>query len=142
MKNKKINRRLILCSISTLFAAIVVITALWVFEENTTLYMTPSEVLTKDTKGKIIRVGGLVESGSLHFLDDNQTLEFTITDMNNILIVRYTGIIPNLFAEDRGTVAKGTIQSDGIFIATELLAKHDENYMPPEVAKSLNIIKH
>jgi len=141
MKSSKANRRLILCFISTLCAGIAVATALWVFDENATLYMTPSDIASKPMDGKTIRVGGLVEKGSLHFLDDGKTLKFSITDMNNTLVIRYCGIVPNLFAEERGTVAKGSMQSDGTFLASELLAKHDENYMPPEVARSLKLIK-
>lgn len=134
---KKIHRRMILCSVTALFVSIAVILSLWAFNDNATLYFTPTELLSKGIKGKIVRVGGLVEPGSLHFLDDSKTLEFTISDLNNALAVRYLGIIPNLFAEGQGTVIKGYLDEDGFFIASELLAKHDENYMPPEVAKSL-----
>lgn len=140
LKSRK-NRRIGLLFFSLLFFAVSVYIALFVFKENATLYMTPTEVFQGKAYGKkFIRVGGLVEKGSLHFLDDNNTVEFIITDMNNTLTVRYGGIIPNLFVEGSGTVATGFLQEDGVFFATELLAKHDENYMPPEVAKSLNIL--
>jgi cytochrome c-type biogenesis protein CcmE len=112
--------------------------ALWLilknFNENIVFFFSPTELSDKNIKEQIIRVGGLVKYGSIH--KNGQVLEFTITDNNKDLRIKFTGMPPNLFRENQGIVAKGMLV-DNMFIADELLAKHDENYMPKEVAKSL-----
>ena len=141
MKHRKEKiKRVQLLIYSFLFFLISVYIALITFKDKATLYITPTDIIDGKAEGKgVIRLGGLVEKGSLHFMDDNQTVIFRISDMNNSIIVKYKGIITNLFVEGSGTVATGTFEKDGTFLATELLAKHDEKYMPPEVAKTLEI---
>lgn len=135
--NEKIKRLQLLIS-SFLFFLVALYIALSTFKEKATLYITPTDVINGKAEGKsVIRIGGLVEKGSIHFTDDNQTIVFRVSDMNNSLLVKYKGIIPNLFVEGSGTVATGILEKDGTFMATELLAKHDEKYMPPEVAKTI-----
>jgi cytochrome c-type biogenesis protein CcmE len=98
---------------------------------NIALYVTPSEVVAgKAPKGKAFRIGGMVRDGSLK--RDNLTVHFVITDTAKDIPVAYTGILPDLFKEGKGAVVQGHLGEDGNFTATEVLAKHDENYMPPE----------
>ena len=108
-----------------------------VFNDNIVFYFTPSELLQKN-KSNIktpFRIGGLVKENSLKQNDDN--IEFVITDLNSEIKVQYKGLLPALFKEEQGTVALGVLNESGIFIASNILAKHDENYMPKEVADSL-----
>ena len=100
-------------------------------DSNIALYVTPSEVVAgKAPKGKAFRIGGMVRDGSLK--RDNLTVHFVITDTAKDIPVAYTGILPDLFKEGKGAVVQGKLGDDGNFTATEVLAKHDENYMPPE----------
>jgi cytochrome c-type biogenesis protein CcmE len=100
-------------------------------DSNIALYVTPSEVVAgKAPKGKAFRIGGMVRDGSLR--RDNLTVHFVITDTAKDIPVAYTGIRPDLFKEGKGAVVQGRLGEDGNFTATEVLAKHDENYMPPE----------
>jgi cytochrome c-type biogenesis protein CcmE len=100
-------------------------------DSNIALYVTPSEVVAgKAPKGKAFRIGGMVRDGSLR--RDNLTVHFVITDTAKDIPVAYTGILPDLFKEGKGAVVQGRLGDDGNFTATEVLAKHDENYMPPE----------
>ena len=109
-------------------AAAFVLNAL---DSNIALYVTPTEVLAgKAPKGKAFRIGGMVRDGSLK--RDNLTVHFVITDTAKDIPVAYTGILPDLFKEGKGAVIQGRLGDDGSFTATEVLAKHDENYMPPE----------
>jgi len=86
---------------------------------------------------RAIRVGGMVVEGSIQRSSTDLTTTFQVTDYSGVVTVSYTGILPDLFAEGEGVVASGTLQSDGSLLASEILAKHDENYMPPEVAEAL-----
>jgi len=100
-------------------------------DSNIALYVTPSEVAAgKAPKGKAFRIGGMVREGSLR--RDNLTVHFVITDTAKDIPVAYTGILPDLFKEGKGAVVQGRLGTDGNFAASEVLAKHDENYMPPE----------
>ena len=100
-------------------------------DSNIALYVTPSEVAAgKAPQGKAFRIGGMVREGSLK--RDNLTVHFVITDTARDIPVAYTGILPDLFKEGKGAVVQGRLGGDGNFTATEVLAKHDENYMPPE----------
>lgn len=110
-----------------------------VFNDNVIFYYSPTELATKQLKNldKPFRVGGLVKDGTLKKSADGLQIEFVITDLEHDLKIRYKGMVPNLFQELQGTVALGALGSDGVFVATELLAKHDENYMPKEVADSI-----
>lgn len=106
------------------------------FRDNIVFFRTPTELVTKPVKAnEQIRVGGLVKEGSIEKSDSGAT--FIITDNNNDLFVKYTGILPTLFREGQGVVAYGSMSTDKTFNAQEILAKHDENYMPPEVYDEL-----
>lgn len=106
-------------------------------DSNIALYVTPSEVAAgKAPKGKAFRIGGMVREGSLK--RDNLTVHFVITDTAKDIPVNYTGILPDLFKEGKGAVIQGRLGDDGNFTATEVLAKHDENYMPPEAKDAVD----
>ena len=116
-------------------AAALVLTA---FEDNIVFFYSPTDITQKDLRpGQTVRLGGLVEADSIKKADDGVTTEFVITDTNKTISVRYAGLLPDLFREGQGVVTQGTLGSDGIFLASEVLAKHDENYMPKEVADAL-----
>ena len=105
-------------------------------DSNIALYVTPSEVAAgKAPQGKAFRIGGMVKEGSLR--RDNLTVHFVVTDTAKDIAVAYTGILPDLFKEGKGAVIQGRLGPDGGFTATEVLAKHDENYMPPEAQHAL-----
>jgi cytochrome c-type biogenesis protein CcmE len=108
------------------------------FRSNLVYFLSPTEVLEgkASTKG-VLRIGGLVEKGSLKKTPESLKVEFSVTDNNERLTVRYEGILPDLFREGQGVIAQGRLQPDKVFVADQVLAKHDENYMPPEVAKTL-----
>ncbi len=115
-------------------AAALVLNAL---DSNIALYVTPSEVAAgKAPQGKAFRIGGMVKEGSIK--RDNLTVNFVITDTAKDIPVAYTGILPDLFKEGKGAVVQGRLGSDGRFAATEVLAKHDENYMPPEAQHAVD----
>lgn len=112
--------------------------AMTALRQNITFFYSPSDILSGTSelpKDKNFRLGGLVKPGSITRTGMN--LNFTVTDNLHEISVTYEGIVPSLFAEGQGVVATGRMGSEGIFIASQLLAKHDENYMPPEVARSL-----
>jgi cytochrome c-type biogenesis protein CcmE len=110
---------------------------LYALRENVSAFYSPTEVHEgKAPQNRIFRIGGLVQVDSLVRLPDGVSMRFVVTDGPYEIPVRYTGILPDLFREGRGAVAQGRLEN-GIFIATEVLAKHDENYMPPEVAQAL-----
>jgi cytochrome c-type biogenesis protein CcmE len=106
------------------------------FQDNIVFFRSPTEVAEgKVAPAQRVRIGGLVEAGSV--LKDGENVSFAVTDMAATLKVKYTGLLPDLFREGQGIVAEGTLGPDGVFIASEVLAKHDENYMPREVADAL-----
>ena len=110
---------------------------------NIALYITPTEVAAgKAPKDKLFRIGGLVKEGSISRQADGVTISFAITDTEQSIPVHYKGILPDLFKEGKGAVAQGKLKADGTFVATEVLAKHDENYMPPEAAEALKQAGH
>ena len=114
-------------------AALLILNAL---NSNIALYVTPSEVAAGQApKGQAFRIGGLVKQGSLK--REGLTVHFVITDLVKDIPVSYTGILPDLFMEGKGAVIQGRLNPDGQFIASEVLAKHDENYMPPEAKHAL-----
>ena len=105
---------------------------------NIALYISPTDVAAgKAPQGKAFRIGGMVKEGSIRREADGVTLSFVVTDTEKDMAVRYKGILPDLFKEGKGAVAQGKVGDDGIFVATEVLAKHDENYMPPEAAQAI-----
>jgi len=108
------------------------------FRSNLVFFYSPTEVLAgKVTTNKTFRIGGLVEKGSVHKSPDGLQVEFIVTDRNKQIPVHYEGILPDLFREGQGVVAQGRLQNGNVFIASEVLAKHDEKYMPPEAAQAL-----
>jgi len=108
------------------------------FQSNLVFFFSPSQVAANEApKGKSFRIGGLVEEGSVKRQSDGITVSFVVTDTAKNIPVVYTGILPDLFKEGKGVVAQGKLSSDGVFRADEVLAKHDENYMPPEAADAL-----
>ena len=124
---------LIAVLIGSLLATWLVVSAL---SENMNLFYSPSEILGVDIdENVIIRAGGMVKQGSIEKSKDSLNVRFTVTDYQNELIINYEGILPDLFDENAGVVVRGNLKTDGTFKAIEVLAKHDENYMPPEVAK-------
>jgi cytochrome c-type biogenesis protein CcmE len=127
---------LIAILIGSLLATWLVVSAL---SENMNLFYSPTEIkeanINQDT---LIRAGGMVKKGSIYKSKDSLNVSFTVTDYQNELIINYEGILPDLFAENAGVVVRGNLTPEGTFRAIEVLAKHDENYMPPEVAKLLD----
>lgn len=116
-------------------ASVLVITAL---RSNIAYFYAPAQVAANEAPmGQLIRVGGMVKDGSLKREADSLRLEFVVTDNVADITVRYEGILPDLFKEGQGTVARGRLQSGNVFIAEEVLAKHDESYMPPEVTEAM-----
>jgi cytochrome c-type biogenesis protein CcmE len=112
--------------------------ALSAMRDNLVFFYSPSDLAAKPTPlGRRIRIGGLVENGSVHRIGDGTTVAFSVTDTTTELPVRFTGVLPDLFREGQGVVAQGELGKDGVFVANEVLARHDEKYMPPEVAKAL-----
>jgi cytochrome c-type biogenesis protein CcmE len=115
-------------------ASVFVLQAL---DSNIAFFVTPSEVAAgKTPQGKAFRIGGMVREGSLK--RDNLTVHFLITDTAKDVPVAYTGILPDLFKEGKGAVVQGKLGPDGVFTASEVLAKHDENYMPPEAQHAVD----
>jgi len=112
---------------------------LYALKNNVSLYFTPTQVYNKEApQGRNFRIGGLVEVGSVMRRNDDLTVHFSITDNTRSMQVIYKGILPDLFKEGKGVVAQGKIEADNIFHAEEVLAKHDENYMPPEAKDALD----
>lgn len=111
---------------------------LMAFNANIQLFFMPSQVHAGHApKGQVIRIGGLVENGSIQRAPDSLKIRFNVTDNHQKITVTYEGILPDLFREGQGVVTIGKLQEDGTFLASEVLAKHDENYMPPPVADGL-----
>ena len=108
------------------------------FQSNLVFFFSPSQVMASEApRGKAFRIGGLVEAGSLKRQADGLTVSFRVTDTAQTITVVYTGILPDLFKEGKGVVAQGRLGAGGVFEATEVLAKHDENYMPPDAAHAI-----
>ena len=137
MLSKKARSRIVVLTFLLVLAIVVVFVVLKSLEENVVYFFSPTEIYNKEniSFNKKIRVGGLVKEGSI---TNNQTsVNFIVTDLNNEIIVSYSGSLPNLFSEGKGVVAEGKLKDKKYFIADKILAKHDENYMPPEVSKAL-----
>lgn len=117
---------------------LVVALVLNAFQSNLVFFFSPTQVAAGEApKGKSFRIGGLVKEGTIKREADGVTLRFVMTDTERDMIVAYKGILPDLFKEGKGAVAQGKLGEDGVFVASEVLAKHDENYMPPEATKAL-----
>jgi len=116
-------------------ATALVLTA---FEQNMLYFYTPTQIASGEApEGRRLRVGGLVERGSVRRLSGALEVRFDVTDLDRSVTVAYAGVLPDLFREGQGVVAHGRLGADGLFEADEVLARHDENYMPPEVAEML-----
>lgn len=136
MKRKTLRLYVVIISLALLgIATMLVLNA---FNREIVFFFSPSEIAAaQPAAGQIIRLGGLVETGSVHKLDDGATVSFKVTDLKAATEIAYRGVLPDLFREGQGVVIEGAFNDSGHFVATQVLAKHDENYMPPEVAKAL-----
>ncbi|THF60302.1 cytochrome c maturation protein CcmE [Pseudothauera rhizosphaerae] len=133
------NKRLLLVGggVALLVAAVALV--LSAFQQNLVFFHTPSEVVAgKAPVGRTFRIGGMVEAGSIKREADGLTVNFAITDTAKVIPVSYRGTLPDLFQEGKGAVVQGTLGPDGRFVASEVLAKHDENYMPVEAQYALD----
>ena len=141
MLSRKVKPRIYILIIFFGLASVAIYFIFKSLEDNVVYFFSPSEIYSKPNilNNDKIRVGGLVKEGS--FVKVNNTINFIITDLKNEVIVTYIGITPNLFAEGKGVVAEGQLKDRKYLIADKILAKHDENYMPPEVSKSLENAK-
>ena len=132
------HRRLILIVAGLALLGVTAALVLTAFNKNLVFFFSPSQVADKEAPvNKTFRLGGMVEKGSLKRMSDGLTVEFLVTDTAKTIPVRYKGILPDLFSEGKGVVAQGRLDADGTFVATQVLAKHDENYMPPEAADAI-----
>ena len=136
MKPRTKRIAIVACGLAALaVAAGLVLTA---FQQNLVFFFTPSQVAAKEApQGKTFRIGGMVEKGSISRQADGLTVRFMVTDTAKSIPVMYRGALPDLFREGKGVVAQGRVGADGVFVASEILAKHDENYMPPEAAEAV-----
>ena len=137
MLGKKVKSRIIFLLLLALLATVVIFFILKSLEENVVYFFSPSEIYDKPniTFNEKIRIGGLVKEDSI--VKEQTSIKFIITDLKREIIVSYSGPVPNLFSEGKGVVAEGELRDKKYFVANEILAKHDENYMPPEVSKAL-----
>jgi len=136
MKPRHKKLTIIIVSVAALGLAITLV--LDAFQSNLVFFFSPTQVAANEApQGKSFRIGGLVEEGSVKRQSDGVTVSFVVTDTAKFIPVLYTGILPDLFKEGKGVVAQGKLSPDGVFLADEVLAKHDENYMPPEAAAAL-----
>jgi cytochrome c-type biogenesis protein CcmE len=118
--------------------AVVAGLVLSAFQQNLVFFFTPSQVAANEAPlGKTFRIGGMVETGSVKRQPDGVTVRFVVTDTAKSVPVEYRGALPDLFREGKGVVAQGRVGTDGVFQASEVLAKHDENYMPPAAADAI-----
>ena len=137
MLSKKVKSRIIFLALLALSATVVIFFIFKSLEENIVYFFSPSEIYDKPniSFNEKIRIGGLVKEKSIS--KDQTSVKFVITDLKREVIVSYSGLIPNLFAEGKGVIAEGKLKDKKYFVADKILAKHDENYMPPEVSKAL-----
>ena len=141
MLSRKVKLRIAVLTFFLIVAAVLVVFVLRSLEENVVYFFSPTEVNDKEniSFNKTIRIGGLVKKNSIN--KKKNSINFVITDLNNEIVVSYSGSVPNLFSEEKGVVAEGKLKDKKYFIAEKILAKHDENYMPPEVSKALEKAK-
>ena len=138
MLTKKVKSRIVFLVLVVLLASVVIFLILKSLEENVVYFFSPSEIYDKTniSLNEKIRIGGLVKEGSVN--KDQISTMFIITDLKKEIIVSYIGVVPNLFSEGKGVIAEGELKDKKYFVADKILAKHDENYMPPEISKSLD----
>ena len=137
MLSKKVKSRILFLVLLLLLATVVIFFILKSLEENIVYFFSPSEIYNKSniSLNEKIRIGGLVKEDSI--IKDQTSIKFIITDLKKEIIVSYSGAVPNLFSEGKGVIAEGELKDKKYFVADKILAKHDENYMPPEVSKAL-----
>lgn len=132
------HKRFVFIGLGLLALGVATVLVLNAFQSNLVFFFTPTQVASGEVpQGKSFRIGGMVEDGSLVRDKDGLTVHFVVTDTAKRVSVTYKGILPDLFKEGKGAVAQGQLGADGTFVASEVLAKHDENYMPPEAAEAL-----
>jgi cytochrome c-type biogenesis protein CcmE len=135
-KPKMLRLYLLVASLGMLGVAVGL--ALYASQSRIVYFFSPTDIAADPPEtGRVVRLGGLVEAGSVQRSGDGATISFNVTDLNNTVSVTYRGVLPDLFREGQGVVVQGSAGSDEIFTASEVLAKHDETYIPPEVAKAL-----
>ena len=136
MYNKKVKLRALFLFLSLITLILTIFLVLKALEENVVYFLSPTEVksLNELTQDKI-RIGGMVKENSINI--SSEKINFIITDFNNEINVMYSGLVPNLFQENKGVVAEGFLEDKNYFKAEKILAKHDENYMPPEIKEKL-----
>ena len=142
MLGKKVKSRIFFLAFLLISVAIVIFLILKSLEENVVYFFSPTEIYNKasiSTEDRI-RIGGIVKANSI--LKTETSVNFVITDFNEEITVSYNGLVPNLFSEKKGVIAEGVLKDKKYFIADKILAKHDENYMPPEVNKALEESKN
>jgi cytochrome c-type biogenesis protein CcmE len=132
---KRKNQRLTLLVFAVVAVLLAVLLAMWGLKDRASYFYAPGDLAGQSLPvGKAVRIGGMVKKGSVKHLPDGVTIDFIVRDeTRSFFRVRYRGIPPDLFQEDSGVVAEGKFQPDGLFVADEILAKHDENYMPPQL---------
>ena len=137
MLSKKVKSRILFLVLLLLLATVVIFFIFKSLEENIVYFFSPSEIYDKPniSLNEKIRIGGLVKEDSI--IKDQTSIKFIITDLKKEIIVSYSGLVPNLFSEGKGVIAEGELKDKKYFVADKILAKHDENYMPPEVSKAL-----
>ena len=137
MLGKKVKSRIVFLVFLLLSATVIIFLILKSLEENVVYFFSPSEIYDKPniSLNKKIRIGGLVKENSIS--KDQTSIKFIITDLKKEIIISYSGAVPNLFSEGKGVIAEGELKDKKYFVADKILAKHDENYMPPEVSKAL-----
>ena len=138
MLGKKVKLRIFFLIISLISLALLIFIILKSLEENVVYFLSPTDINNKSdiSFNKKIRVGGLVKMNSI--IRNDTSINFIITDLTKEIFVTYSGLVPNLFSEGKGVIAEGKLRDKKFFIADKILAKHDENYMPPEVKKALD----
>jgi len=139
MALKAKNQRLILAALAVVAIIAAALLAMSALKDQAAYFYTPADAKKDHVEvGRAVRLGGMVQKGSIQREADGVTIRFVVTDNVETVPVRFTGIVPDLFKEDSGVVAEGSFQSDGSFLATNILAKHDERYMPPQVAGEMH----
>jgi len=132
------HKRFVLIGLGLIAVVVATMLVLNAFRSNLVFFFTPTQVMNGEVPhGRSFRIGGMVEAGSLTREGDGLTVHFVVTDFAKRVPVTFKGILPDLFKEGKGAVAQGQLVADGTFVASEVLAKHDENYMPPEAAEAL-----
>lgn len=132
------HKRFILVAVGIVAVGIAAALTINALQSNIAYFFSPSQVAAGDApQGHVFRIGGMVEKGSLRRQGEGLDVEFVVSDTAERVTIRYSGILPDMFGEGQGVVAKGRLGPDRVFIAEQVLAKHDESYMPPEVADAI-----